>query len=94
MQLTVALWYRTVVVQSSCRAFKDSVTRIVHSLPHKVISEGSHLNPILLCFCSKRTNVTLPNTEVCLHGLLVHASPSKRVDGIIRKTYTGERDSI
>ena len=76
------------------RAFKDSVSRIVHSFPHKVNSEGSHLNPILLCFCSKRTNVNLPNTQVCLHGLLVRASPSKRVDGIIRNTYTTEHDSI
>ena len=72
--------------------FKNSVSLIFHSLPHKVNNECSYQNPILFGLRNKRMNVTLPNTKVCLH--LVCASPSKRVDGIIRKTDTSEHDSI
>ena len=74
--------------------FKNSVSLICHSLPHKVNSECSYQNPVLFGLCNKRMNVTLSNTKVCLDGLLTHASPSKRVDGIIRKTDKSEHDYI
>lgn len=43
---------------------------------------------------NKRMDVTLPNTKEWLYGLLVRASPSKLVNGIIRETDTSEHDSI
>ena len=43
---------------------------------------------------NKRMIVTLPNTRLCLHGLLARASLSKRIDGIIRTTDTSEHDYI
>ena len=74
--------------------FKNSVSLICHSLPHKVNNECSYQNPILFGLRNKRMSMTLSNTKVCLDGLLSRASPSKRVDGIIRKTDTSEHDSI
>ena len=55
--------------------YQTSVSRISHSVPHKV-------------------NVVVRKTKLCLCGLNDRASSSDRVDGIIRNTKTGERDSI
>ena len=73
------------------QAFKNNVSHIGHSVPHRFNSKCWSLNPFR---CVKETNVTVCNAKLCLCGLTGRASPSDRVDGSTRNRNTGERDYI
>ena len=71
-----------------------SVSRTSNSVPHWVNSECSYLTHFCWVFAIKETNVTVGNAKLCLCGIDARASPSDRVDRIIRNTNTDECDSI